>query len=75
MLTIKDYENFCESEYEFTKHTMNRALYSRKEIIDNAIQRNLGAGMFAQQIGIAYEEIDEVFENYKEKLNNLIKIS
>lgn len=67
MLTIKDYERFCESEYEFTKNTINRAFYAPKEVIDNAVQRLLGVGMFVQQMGIAYEEVDEVFEIYKEK--------
>ena len=67
MLTIKDYERFCESEYEFTKNTINRVFYTPKEVIDNAVQRLLGAGMFIQQMGIAYEEVDKVFEIYKEK--------
>ena len=67
MLTIKDYERFCESEYEFTKNTINRVFYTPKEVIDNAVQRLLGVGMFIQQMGIAYEEVDKVFEIYKEK--------
>ena len=67
MLTIKDYESFCESEYEFTKNTINRVFYTPKEVIDNTVQRLLGVGMFIQQMGIAYEEVDKVFEIYKEK--------
>ena len=67
MLTIKDYERFCESEYEFVKNTINRAFYTPKEVIDNAVQRLLGVGMFIQQMGIAYEEVDKIFEIYKEK--------
>lgn len=67
MITIKDYEKFCESEYEFTKNTINRVFYTPKEVIDNAVQQLLGAGMFVQQMGIVYEEVYEVFEIYKEK--------
>lgn len=67
MITIKDYEKFCESEYEFTKNTINCTFYTPKEVIDNAVQRLLGVGMFVQQMGIAYEEVGEVFEIYKEK--------
>ena len=67
MLTIKDYEKYCESEYEFTKNTINRNFYTPKEVIENAVQRLLGAGMFAQQVGVAYEEVDKIFEIYKEK--------
>jgi hypothetical protein len=67
MLTVKDYERFCESEYEFTKNTINRNFYTPKEVVDNAVQRILGVGMFVQQMGIAYEEVDGVFEMYKEK--------
>jgi hypothetical protein len=67
MLTIKDYERFCESEYEFTKNTINRNFYTPKEVVDNAVQRILGVGMFVQQMGIAYEEVNKIFEIYKEK--------
>lgn len=73
MLTIKDYEKFCESEYEFTKNTLKCNFCTPKEVVNNAIQRNLGVGVFVQEMGVVFEEVDKVFETYKEKLNNLLK--
>ena len=43
------------------------------EVVDNAIQRLLGAGDLAQQTGVLYDEIEQVFNEYKEKMQKLLK--
>jgi hypothetical protein len=73
MPTIKEYENYCESQYNFVKTTINRNLYEPRRVVANAIQRLVGVGVFVQQIGVTYEEAYKVLETYKEKLNNLLK--
>ena len=73
MLTIKDYERFCESEYKFAKNNINRNRYTPVEVVNHTFRLLFEAGTIAQQRGVTREEVDKVFEIYKEKVNNLLK--
>lgn len=72
-MIIDHYRNYCENEFTFISNTLHRNFYTPKEVIDNAIQRLLGAGDFAQQMGAAYDEIEQMFNEYKEKMQKLLK--
>lgn len=72
-MTIDNYRNYCESELTFISNTIHRKFYTPKEVVDNAIQRLLGAGDLAQQTGILYDEIEQVFNEHKEKMQKLLK--
>ena len=74
-MTIDHYHNYCESEYNFVKNCITRknpfVIGSPKEIEHNAIQRLLGASDLAQQMGVSYEEVEQEFNFYKEKIKKI----
>lgn len=74
-MTIDHYHNYCEHEYIFVKNCMTRknpfVIGSLKEVEHNALQRLLGAGDLAQQMGIPYEEVEQEFNFYKEKIKKV----
>jgi len=74
-MTIDHYHNYCEIEYNFVKNCMAHenpfVISSPKEIAHNAIQRLLGAGDLAQQMGVSYEEVEREFSFYKEKIKKV----
>ena len=72
-MTIDNYRNYCESEFTFIGNTLHRNFYTPKEVVDNAIQRLLGAGDLAQQMGVPYDEVEQAFNEYKEKMQKLLK--
>lgn len=74
-MTIDHYHNYCENEYTFVKNSITRknpfCIGSPKEIEHNALQRLLGAGDLAQQMGVPYEEVEQEFNFYKEKIKKI----
>lgn len=78
-MTIDHYHTYCEREYFFVKNCIANknsfGIYSPEEIRDNAIQRLLGAGYLAQQMDASYEEVEQEFEYYKEKIKEICETS
>ena len=78
-MTIDNYHNYCESEYIFVKNSITRknpfVIGSNKEIAHNAIQRLLGAGDLAQQMGVPYEEVEQEYNFYVEKIKKVCETS
>jgi hypothetical protein len=75
MKVMKEMNNYFEKEYQETKALLENKpnwVTSEKEVVNNAIQRCLGVLMFAQQLGVTYQET-LVYEYYQEKLNGLLK--
>ena len=74
-MTIDNYHNYCESEYTFVKNCITHKnpflIGSNKEIAHNAIQRLLGAGDLAQQMGVPYEEVEREYNFYVEKIKKV----
>lgn len=78
-MTIKHYRDYCENEYNLAKNALAAhdcfnnpfSLYSPKEIRDNAIQRLLGACYLTKQMGASYQEAEEAFNFYKEKIEKV----
>lgn len=77
MIVMKEINNYFEKEYQETKALLESKPFwitskkNEKEVVYNAIQRCLGVSMFAQQLGIAYQET-LVYEYYQEKLQELL---
>ena len=74
-MTIDNYHNYCENEYNFVKNSIMYknpfCIGSPKEIAHNAFQRLLGAGDLAQQMGVPYEEVEQEFNFYKENIRKV----
>lgn len=74
MRVMKEMDNYFEKEYQETKALLENKpnwITSEKEVVNNAIQRCLGISMFAQQLGVTYQET-LVYEYYREKLQGLL---
>lgn len=71
--------NFFDVEYVDTKRYISYLdddprlkVCSTGMIIDRAICRLLGVTQFVQTLGVEYEEIDPIYEEYRKKLENLL---
>ena len=71
---LKKIRDFYEREYKVTKQEVARkSLFSeRSEVVWGAIQRNLGVAAFHME-GSYNDEIEELYNEYKEKLLELLK--
>lgn len=59
----KDCVRAIEQKYDFG---------TPKDFVWRAITDCLAVAMFAQTIGVKFEEIDPIYNEYKEKLENLL---
>ena len=68
---------FFESELQNVEHVNNSDYcgkwISHKDVVDNAIVRCLGVTMFVQTIGVSYEEVAPLYDEYKAKLEKYYK--
>ena len=66
-------KNYYESELKSAKLTCNCKLFSKKEVISNAVMRCLGVAIFVQTADetILYDDIDKLYEEYRTKLEEL----
>lgn len=55
-------------EIQGVRNAINNKLCELNEIVDNALQRGLGACHLAEIIGVPYFEIELLYEEYKETL-------
>ena len=66
---MEKFREYCEFEYKHALTAKNIGLVD-KDFTWYAVQRILGAGTFIQMLDskISLEEIEEIFEKYKEKI-------
>lgn len=64
---------FFETELHYTEVGLKRETNAveRGNICWYAIQRGLGATTFAQMCGMAFEEAEPMFEEYKQKVEEM----
>lgn len=61
-----------EGEIKTAKAGLNRKFNTPADVIFNAEQRMLGVANFCQSLGLDYDFIEETYNFYKEKLENLL---
>lgn len=66
-------KQFFETELYYTKEGLDkeRDFIQRNNICWYAMQRGLGASTFAQMCGLSYEDVEKMFEDYKNKLEEM----
>lgn len=70
-------KEFFDNEYKSTKRWIEspygKQYKNKKDAINYALQRGLGASYFAESIGskIEYKRIEELYNEYKEKIKRL----
>jgi hypothetical protein len=74
-MAINHYRDYCKTEYNLVKNVLTCdnpfSLHSPKEVKDNALQRLLGACYLAQLMGASYQEVEETYYFYKEKIEKI----
>lgn len=79
------YQEYLDNEFISARRAVCRNLYSsintprqtkefNKEIVRNAIDRCLGVCLFIQTLNAPYNSVAPVYEETKEKLENLLTI-
>ena len=65
---------FFEEEYDDTENCIKRnySWNTPKEFVDGSVKRCLGVAQFVQHLGVAYEDINPIYMDYKEKLEKLL---
>lgn len=64
---------YFDKEYYWSCSALDSNLAEPWEIIHNAKQRMLGVGHFVQTLGINYDTLEMLYNDYTERLDNLLK--
>lgn len=72
---LKKIKEFYTKEYESTKKILVNCptWVTPKEVVNCSLQRCLGVAFFAQEFGIPYEAINEMYGVTKKRMEKLIK--
>ena len=69
--------DYFKSEYKDAERVIKEKVRWAKprEVVDNAIQRCLGAAMFVQRLDetLSYDEVEQTYNFYKEQLEKLLE--
>ena len=71
---LEKVKEYFERQYVDTVRAIERDYKwgTPKDFVWRAITDCLAVAMFAQTIGVKYEEVDPLYNEYKEKLENLL---
>ena len=71
---LEKVKEYFESEYTDTVRAIERKYYwgTPKSFVERAITNCLAVAMFAQTVGISFEEVDPLYNEYKAKLEDLL---
>lgn len=71
---LEKVKEYFESEYTDTVRSIERKYNwgTPKSFVERAITNCLAVAMFAQTIGVSFEEVDPIYNEYKAKLENLL---
>ena len=74
MDALKDFERYCKSEINNFKRIASDDYFSEADIERSrnyAIQRMLGASFYAQYLGWEFEDVDRIYETYKDAIKDV----
>lgn len=66
--------NRLNREVRDTKITLDmlRDYFTKSQIKKMALDRGFGATMFAQELGVSFEDADAIYENFKKEIEELV---
>lgn len=71
---IKKFKLYLEAEYKQLEFALSRPMFKNKETVKCTLDRALGVAFFMQYFeGYSYEEINALYEEYKNKYITLGK--
>lgn len=68
---LDEVKKFYDDEYKSIKFCMGHRFIDTDELIDTSIAMCLGVAQFVQYIGASYEEITEIYNEQKARLEEL----
>lgn len=72
---LNEVEKYFKQEFESAQNLVNNPpfwLSSKKKMIDASIHRCLGVAQFIQHIGVSFAEVNVIYDETREKLENLL---
>ena len=71
---LEKVKEFYESEYKATKLCIERQVewMTPAKLVDVALHQLVGVAQFSQTIGVSYEDISKLHEEYREKFGKLL---
>lgn len=71
---LEKVKEYFEREYIDTERAIERKYNwgTPKSFVERAITNCLAVAMFVQTIGVSFEEVDPLYNEYKAKLENLL---
>lgn len=72
MKVEKKIEAYFEKQYANAVFDIDRNPIGKFEIVQYAIQRMFGVAEFCQTIDVNYDIIEKLYNDYKERLENLL---
>lgn len=67
----EQYKKYLDKEYEDAQRAIDNPYLSKKEVINNTIDRCLGVALFVQYLGLSYYDSDYFYEITRAKLEEL----
>lgn len=68
---LDEVKKFYDDEYKSIKDCIEFRFLNPNDMIDTSIDMCLGVAQFVQYIGVSYEEITEIYDKQKARLENL----
>lgn len=65
------YKDYCQSEYDCTKRSVENDRSDRSEIIKCGLQRCIGACFLLQKMNVPFADLDKIYMPYREKFYEL----
>jgi len=72
---LQSAKDYFDMEYNDAKRFVSRPTadpFWPRQYVDKTYARCLGVALFVQQLDVDYETINEIFEEFKEKINKLL---
>lgn len=63
---------FFQKEYKMATEGIKKEYNNPCEVVQNAKMRMYGVATYCQELGLSYNLIEEMYNLYKEKLENLL---
>lgn len=67
----EQYKKYLDKEYKDAQRAIDNPYLSKKEVINNTIDRCLGVALFVQYLGLSYDDSDYFYEITRTKLEEL----
>lgn len=73
MTTLEKVKEYYDNEIRDIERSITMPLYKPDKLVECSIQRCLGVAFFVQYLGEPFDKVDELYEEVRNKLYDLLK--